>query len=52
VSDRSAAALRELERLGLVPGTALMVEQKTPAASIAIRLAERAEYFVRQQRSG
>jgi DtxR family Mn-dependent transcriptional regulator len=38
VSDRSAAALRELERFGLVPGTALAVEQTTPAASIAVRL--------------
>ncbi len=45
VSDRSAAALRELERLGLVPGAALIVEQKTPAASIAIRLSEDRNIF-------
>jgi DtxR family Mn-dependent transcriptional regulator len=45
VSDRSAAALRELERLGLVPGTAIMVEQKTPAASVAVRLSEQRNSF-------
>jgi DtxR family Mn-dependent transcriptional regulator len=39
VSDRSAAALRELERMGLVPGTALIVEQKNPVGSLSIRLA-------------
>ena len=39
VSDRSAAALRELERLGLMPGVALTVEQRNPATSLTIRLA-------------
>ena len=39
VSDRSAAALRELERLGLVPGVTLSVEQENSGASISIRLA-------------
>jgi DtxR family Mn-dependent transcriptional regulator len=39
VFDRSAAALRELGRLGLTPGTAISIEQKNPSASIAIRLA-------------
>ena len=39
VSDRSATALRELERLGLTPGTTLTVEQKNSAASLALRLA-------------
>lgn len=38
VSDRSAAALRELGRLGLIPGTEISIEQKTPSASVAIRL--------------
>ena len=38
VSDRSAAALRELERLCLLPGTALVVEKRNPAASLAIRI--------------
>src|SRR5215469_12268867 len=36
VSDRSPAALRELERLGLVPGIAVTIEQKIPAASIGV----------------
>lgn len=38
VSDRSAASLRELERLSLLPGTALSVEKRNPAASLAIRI--------------
>jgi len=38
VSDRNPAALRELERLGLVPGTALIVERRNAASSISIRL--------------
>jgi DtxR family transcriptional regulator, Mn-dependent transcriptional regulator len=43
VSDRSAAALRELKRLGLIPGTALTIEQKNSGASIAVRIADRAD---------
>ena len=43
VSDRSAAALRELERLGLMPGVALTVEQRNPATSLTIRLAGRGD---------
>lgn len=38
VSDRSAASLRELERLGLIPGTALSVEKKKTGSSLSIRL--------------
>jgi DtxR family transcriptional regulator, Mn-dependent transcriptional regulator len=38
VSDRSAVALRELERLGLMPGVALAVEQRNSSVSISIRL--------------
>src|SRR5579871_1115683 len=38
VSDRSPAALRELERIGLVPGTVLAVEQKNSSSSLSIRL--------------
>jgi DtxR family transcriptional regulator, Mn-dependent transcriptional regulator len=38
VSDRSPEALRELERLGLTPGTVLTVERKSSASSLAIRL--------------
>jgi len=40
VSDRNAAALRELARLGLMPGIMLTIEQKNPAASLAVRLAD------------
>jgi DtxR family transcriptional regulator, Mn-dependent transcriptional regulator len=43
VSDRNAAALRDLKRLGLVPGTALIIEQKTPGASMAVRIADHAD---------
>jgi DtxR family transcriptional regulator, Mn-dependent transcriptional regulator len=43
VSDRSAAALRDLKHLGLVPGVALIIEQKTPSASMAIRIAGQAD---------
>jgi DtxR family transcriptional regulator, Mn-dependent transcriptional regulator len=38
VSDRSAAELREVERMGLTPGTELTIERRNPAGSLAIRL--------------
>jgi DtxR family transcriptional regulator, Mn-dependent transcriptional regulator len=38
VSDRDPAALRELQRLGLTPGVALLVEQKNSNSSLAVRL--------------
>jgi len=38
VSDRSPAALRELERLRMMPGTTLVIEQKNAAASLQVRL--------------
>jgi DtxR family transcriptional regulator, Mn-dependent transcriptional regulator len=38
VSDRSPQALRDLQRLGLVPGTILTVEQKNSASSLAMRV--------------
>lgn len=41
VSDRSATALRELERLELMPGVALTVEHKNSKASLSIHLANR-----------
>jgi DtxR family transcriptional regulator, Mn-dependent transcriptional regulator len=41
VSDRSPEALRELERLGLTPGTVLIVEQRNLASSLSIRLTSR-----------
>lgn len=40
VSDRSASALRELERLGLRPGITLSVEQKNSSGSLDVRLAK------------
>ena len=42
VSDRDAAALRELERLGLTPGVAVTVEPRA-GASLSIRLADQDE---------
>ena len=39
VSDRSATILRELERLELVPGITLTVEQRNSTASLSILLA-------------
>ncbi len=41
VSDRSAASLRELERLGLTPGTALTVAQRRPSGAISLQLKSR-----------
>ncbi len=43
VSDRDAAALRELQRLGLVPGAAISIEQKNAAASLLIHLSGRTD---------
>lgn len=43
VSDRSAVALRELERLGLMPGIVLAVEQRNSSASLSIRLEARGD---------
>jgi DtxR family Mn-dependent transcriptional regulator len=39
VSDRDPLALREMKRLGLVPGTNVMVEPGTRQASLAVRIA-------------
>src|SRR5271170_6387233 len=38
VSDRDPAALREMERLGLLPGVAVLVEAGNRAASLMIRV--------------
>ena len=38
VSDRSPAALRELQRLGLVPGAVLTIEQRNAASSLSVKL--------------
>jgi DtxR family transcriptional regulator, Mn-dependent transcriptional regulator len=43
VSDRSAVALRELERLGIGPGIGLTVEPRNSTASLSIRLGARPE---------
>jgi len=43
VSDRDPAALRELERLGLVPGTTLTIEQRNSASSLSVKLKDRGE---------
>ncbi len=45
VSDRSAVALRELDRLGLTPGVALTIEQRNSTASLSIRLANRTDHI-------
>jgi DtxR family Mn-dependent transcriptional regulator len=38
VSDRNASALREMKRMGLVPGTSLIVEPGTRNASLVVRI--------------
>ena len=43
VSDRSPSALRELERLGLVPGTVLTVEHRNLASSLSVKLKGKAD---------
>lgn len=40
VSDRSAVSLRELERLGLMPGVHLTIERKNTGVSLTVRLAD------------
>ena len=41
VSDRSPAALRDLERLGVVPGASLSVEKRNSTASLTMTLKSR-----------
>jgi DtxR family transcriptional regulator, Mn-dependent transcriptional regulator len=41
VSDRSAAALRELERLGLTPGAVVTIERKNAGAALSVRITGR-----------
>jgi DtxR family Mn-dependent transcriptional regulator len=43
VSDRSATALRELERLRLTPGVAVTIKKTNSTASLSIRIAGRAK---------
>jgi DtxR family Mn-dependent transcriptional regulator len=44
VSDRDPAALREMKRLGLVPGTRLVVEPGTRSVSLLIRIKGQARF--------
>ena len=43
VSDRDPVALREMTRLGLRPGVAIMVETGTRSASLRVRVADRSD---------
>lgn len=43
VSDHQPAVLRELQKLGLVPGAKLIVEKRNPNASLVVRVAEGAK---------
>jgi DtxR family transcriptional regulator, Mn-dependent transcriptional regulator len=43
VSDRDPEALRELERLGLIPGAAVSIKQRNASATLSLRLAGRKE---------
>jgi len=43
VSDRSAIALRELERLGFMPGIGLTVEHRNSSLALMVRLADHAD---------
>jgi len=45
VRDRDPAALRELERLELLPGAALVVERINPGASLLVRIPSRKTPF-------
>jgi|SRR5579884_397970 len=38
VADRDPAALRDLQRLGLLPGSAVVVEQRNASSSLAVRV--------------
>jgi len=42
VSDRDPNALREMKRMGLVPGTTVTVETGTRQASLVVRIGEKA----------
>jgi DtxR family Mn-dependent transcriptional regulator len=43
IGDRDPAALRELERLELLPRAALVIERRNPGASLIVRIAGRKE---------
>src|SRR5208283_4795906 len=50
VSDRDPSALREMERLGLRPGTAIAVEAGTRNASLLVRIGARPDPMRLSQR--
>jgi DtxR family transcriptional regulator, Mn-dependent transcriptional regulator len=43
VDDKDASALRDLERLGLRPGVAVVVERSHPGSSLHLRVAQQAQ---------
>ena len=43
VSDRDPAVLRDMERLGLLPGVPLLVEPGTRSASLSVRIGNNPE---------
>jgi DtxR family transcriptional regulator, Mn-dependent transcriptional regulator len=50
VSDRDPAALREMERLGLRPGSAITVEAGTRSASVLVRIGNQTDLLRLSQR--
>jgi DtxR family transcriptional regulator, Mn-dependent transcriptional regulator len=52
VSDRDAAALREMERLGLLPGVSVLVEAGTRGASLMVRIGDAAQSIRLNQELG
>lgn len=49
VSDRDPQALREMKRMGLTPGTAVLVEPGTRHASLLLRIGEREPFRLRRE---
>lgn len=43
VDDKDASALRDLQRLGLTPGVAVVVERRQPGAAVFVRVARHAQ---------
>ncbi len=52
VSDRDAAALREMERIGLLPGVSVLVEAGTRGESLMIRIGGAAQSIRLNQKIG
>jgi DtxR family Mn-dependent transcriptional regulator len=48
VSDRDPQALREMKRMGLMPGTAVLVESGTRHASLVVRIGEKGSLRLRR----